>query len=331
MSAGKVFLTGLRVLAVWLLFAFCFAIAGTLSGTAQRVQQNMQQQQQAQQKQQPAQPQAQQQSQQQPQPAFQTTPGQVMAPFLFFSFCVGIMISYLILRSSWSGLTLVGVMFAAMYGISTISTQVESLFFLRDKMPPGLIGALFLQGTIAMALIAPLSVLVLGKWRAAAGAAVALPEPARLSGTSAAWRVALLVVVFEFLYMFFGYYVAWRNPALRQYYHGQDFSSFFGALKSNWVNAPTIYALQVFRSLLYVACVWPLLRMLRVAQWEKSAAVALFLAAWTTILLLPNPLMPAIVARSHFWETLFFNLIYGVVLGWLLGRNAPARAAATPR
>jgi hypothetical protein len=35
-------------------------------------------------------------------------------------------------------------------------------------------------------------------------------------------------------------------------------------------------------------------------------------------LLLPNPLMPASVARSHFWETLGFSLVFGALAGWLL-------------
>jgi hypothetical protein len=218
-------------------------------------------------------------------------------------------------------------MFVAIFGISTIVTQVESLFFLQAKMPAGMIRGLFVEGLIASVLIAPLAVLVLGKWKAAPPTTAQI-APARLSAASTAWRIALLVAVFEFLYMFFGYYVAWQNPALRQYYGGQEMPSFFAALKSNWVSQPRIYGLQVFRALLYVACVFPLLRMLRVARWEKAAGVALFLASWTTVLLMPNPLMPASVARSHFWETLAFNLTFGALLGWLLGKTAPSRDAA---
>ena len=70
--------------------------------------------------------------------------------------------------------------------------------------------------------------------------------------------------------------------------------------------------------MLYIVCVFPLVRMLRVGRWESAAAVALFLSVWTTVLLLPNPLMPASVARSHFVETLGFSLVFGSLLGWLL-------------
>jgi hypothetical protein len=38
--------------------------------------------------------------------------------------------------------------------------------------------------------------------------------------------------------------------------------------------------------------------------------------------------MPASVARSHFWETLGFSLVFGALAGWLLCFTAPAPQAA---
>jgi hypothetical protein len=54
-----------------------------------------------------------------------------------------------------------------------------------------------------------------------------------------------------------------------------------------------------------------------------ALVAALFSACWTTVLLLPNPLMPASVARSYFWETLGFSLVFGALAGWLLCFAAP--------
>lgn len=296
MSTGKVFEIGLKILTVCLLLAVCLVIGGALAGTA-RIAQKV--------------------------PSVQTTQMQFLLPFVAFCLCVGIVVSYLILRSSWHGVTLAVVIFVATYGISTIATQVESIFFLSAKFPQGMIRALILQGAIAMALFAPLAVFILGKWRATPPA-VASPATARLTASSFTWRIALLVVAFLFLYMFFGYYIAWQNPDLRQYYGGTNFSSFYDALKSNWVKMPSLYLLGMFRAVVYIACVFPLIRMLRVARWERAAAVAFFLSAWTTGLFLPNPLMPMSVARSHFWETLAFNLTFGTLLGWLLGKTTPS-------
>jgi hypothetical protein len=216
-------------------------------------------------------------------------------------------------------------MFVGMYGISTVVSQIESIVFLSTKLPHVMVRAIFVQGAIATALFAPLAVLVQGKWRVAMPSAVP-PAPERMRVASAARRLALLIIAFVFLYMFSGYYVAWQNPEVRTYYGGPEWPSFFASLKGNWLNSHWIYPLASLRAVLYVAFMFPLIRMLRVARWESATAAALFLSAWTTTLLLPNPLMPASVARSHFWETLGFSLVFGTLLGWLL--NTPSSAIA---
>jgi len=186
-----------------------------------------------------------------------------------------------------------------------------------------------LQGAIATALFAPVAVLLLGKWRNPSKTP-ASPAPARMSAPSAAWRLAIIVVAFVFLYMFFGYYVAWQNPTVRQYYGGFEYSSFFAALKATWMYHRSIYLLQVSRALLYAACLYPLIRMLRVARWETALAMALFLSVWTTVLLLPNPMMPSSVAHAHFWETLGFSLVFGALAGWFLSTRGQPPLEATP-
>jgi hypothetical protein len=299
MQIKKALITGLRIVAVCLLFVFCMAVGLSLSGITRLA------------------PQA---------PAGPVT---ILFPLLIFSLSVGIITSYLILRSGWHGWPLAGAMFLAAYGISTVVNQLESLFFLSSKLGPGMIRAIFVQGAIATALFAPLAVLVLGRWTAKLPPLVP-PAPAPISAASAVWRIALLVIAFVFLYMFFGYYVAWQNPELRKYYGGSDWPSFFAAMKGNWHNSPWIFPLASFRALLFVGFMYPVIRMLRVARWESAAATALFLASWTTGLLLPNPLMPPSVARSHFCETLAFSLVFGPLLGWLMSAPPSTVTPTTP-
>lgn len=319
MTSGKVLLTGLKILAVCLVFALCFVVGTALSGLnrigpqASPMQQAVSPEPQA-----DGRPQA-------PQ-----MPANLLLTFLLVSVSSGAALSYLILRASWHGWPLVGAIGVGMYGVSTVGPQMDSLFFLSNKLPRGLIPAVFLQGAIATALFAPLAVLLLGKWRPVPGTP-ALFGRARMRAFSAAWRVALMVVAFVFLYLFFGYYVAWQNPALRQYYGGQAYSSFYASLEANWTYRPWIYSFQAFRALLYLACLYPLIRMLRVRRWETALAMALFLSVWTTALLLPNPMMPTSVAHSHFRETLGFSLVFGALAGWFLSpreRVAAQRATA---
>jgi hypothetical protein len=307
MTLRTILLIGLRILAVCLLFAVCFVAGGALSGIDKIAQQPVAPQ--------PASPA----NQQIPQ-----MPEDFLRGFLIFTLCVGGTLSYLILRSRWHGWMLAGAIFVSMYGISTVASQLDSIAFLSNKLPPGMIRAIFVQGAIAAALFAPLAVVALGKWRAASVRPPIPPPAAPLKLASILLRLAILVVAFVFLYMFFGYYVAWRNPELQRYYGGPELATFWAALRHNWTSSPWIYALAAFRALLYIACLYPLVRMLHTSRRESALAAALFSACWTTVLLLPNPLMPASVARSHFWETLGFNLVFGALAGWLLCSTAPA-------
>lgn len=309
MHTKKVLMITMKILLVCFLFSICMAVGSALSGLDRVAQQRSS-----------SQVTEAAQASQQEAPRAQPAPVDIFLPFLIFSLCVGTVVSYLILRSSWHGWALAVALFAGIYGISTVTTQIESIVFLSSKLPRGMLRALFVQGAISAALFVPLAVLGLGRWRAAMPGA-ASQTPPRMSIASAAWRIAVLTIAFVFLYMFFGYYVAWQNPAVRSYYSGPDWPTFYASLKGNWQNSPWIFAVATGRALLYVAFVFPLIRMLRVARWESAMAAALFLSAWTTILLLPNPLMPASVARSHFWETLGFSLVFGTLLGWLL--NTP--------
>jgi hypothetical protein len=305
MATRTILLTGLRILVVCFLFAACVTASGVLSGLDKVAQQSI-----------ASEPDALAHQQVPP------MPDNFLRSFLIFTLCVGGILSYVILRASWHGWVLVAAIFVSMYGISTVASQVESVAFLSEKLPHGMIRAIFVQGAIAAALFAPLAVLVLGKWRPASIRVPKSPAvPPKLP--SILLRVAILVAAFVFLYMFFGYYVAWRNPELQRFYGGPELATFWAAWRHNWISSRWIYALAAFRALLYVGCLYPIVRMLHTSRRESALAAALFSACWTTVLLLPNPLMPASVARSHFWETLGFSLVFGALAGWLLCFTAP--------
>ena len=306
MTIRTILLTGLRILVVCVLLAMCFAVSSMLSGLDKIGQRTVASQ--------PVPP---------GQQHVPQMPEGFLSSFLIFTLCSGGTLSYLILRSRWHGWMLAGAVFVSMYGISTVASQLDSVALLSNKLPPGMIRAIFVQGAIAAALFAPLAVLTLGKWRAASVRAPILPAvPQKLASILA--RVAILVAGFVFLYMFFGYYVAWRNPELRHFYGGPELATFWVSLRYNWTSARWIYGLAALRALIYIACLYPLVRMLHTSRWESALAAALFSACWTSVLLLPNPLMPASVARSHFWETLGFSLVFGALAGWLLCFTAPA-------
>src|SRR5262249_8409997 len=101
---------------------------------------------------------------------------QFLSTFLVFSVCVGFVVSYLTIRSSWQGWPLAGAISVGIDGVSTIANQIEPIFFLSEKLPHGMVRAIFMQGAITTLLFTPLAVLLLGKWRASAPSAAPHPS-----------------------------------------------------------------------------------------------------------------------------------------------------------
>jgi len=217
--------------------------------------------------------------------------------------------TYVILRSHWTGWKLILTVFFVFYGVNTLMPQIESAYFIT-RLPPGLLPRLFLAGLIIAAVFAPLAVLILGKARSKANETSRLEMPVR------AWIVksCAIVVVYLFLYFTFGYFIAWKNPAVRAYYGGGDPESFVAHIASLLRDEPLLFVLQAVRALLWLAIAVPVIRMMKGEWWESGLAVALLFAVMTSQLLLPNPLMPDEVRMVHLVETATSNFLFG----WLV-------------
>ena len=217
--------------------------------------------------------------------------------------------TYVILRSRWTGWKLILTVFFVFYGVNTLMPQIESAYFIT-RLPPGLLPRLFLAGLIIAAVFAPLAVLILGKARSRANETSRLEMPVRT------WIVksCAIVVVYLFLYFTFGYFIAWKNPAVRAYYGGGDPESFVAHITSLLRDDPLLFLLQAVRALLWLAIAVPVIKMMRGEWWESGLAVALLFAVMTSQLLLPNPLMPDEVRMVHLLETATSNFLFG----WLL-------------
>jgi len=229
-------------------------------------------------------------------------------------------ITTIILRSRWSGWKLVGSIFLAFYGLNTVVAQIESIVFLPHQLPPGMISQLFLMGAITAGLFSPLAVLILGKMRRESESHAPHPRQGLPLGEWA-WKLAVIAAAYVTLYFAFGYFVAWKNPAVRAYYGGTDPGSFFAQIAWIWRTTPWMFPLQALRAMLWTAFALPVIRMHKGRPWEVGLAVGLLFAVWTSQLLLPNPYMPEAVARSHLVETAPSNLIFGCIVGWLLSQR----------
>jgi hypothetical protein len=221
--------------------------------------------------------------------------------------------SYVILRSRWTSGRLILTIFFIFFGVSTVMPQIESAYFIT-RLPPGMLPRLFLAGLIMAATFAPLAVLILGKAKRSRNETL----PLRISPA----KLLLIVVAYVVLYFTFGYFIAWKNPAVRAYYGGSDPAGFISHITSLVRSEPSLFLLQAVRALMWTAIAVPVIKMMKGEWWERGFAVALLFAVMTSQLLLPNPLMPDEVRMAHLLETATSNFLFGWLVVLILRGNS---------
>ena len=181
--------------------------------------------------------------------------------------------TYLIRRSQWTGWKLILTVFFLFYGVNTLMPQIETAYFIT-RLPPGLLPRLFVAGLIIAAVFAPLAVLILGKARSPADET---SGDSRLEMPISAWitRSCAIVIAYLFLYFTFGYFIAWKNEAVRAYYGGSDPGSFVTHIANMLRAEPLLFLLQIVRALLWAAMAVPVIKMMKGNWWETGLAVAL--------------------------------------------------------
>ncbi len=226
---------------------------------------------------------------------------------------------WLLVRSRRYGWRLAATMALVFYAVQTCLPQLEALIFpaFARHLPPGTLRGILLAGLAHALLWMPIAVLAFGKWRPDQHAltAVTRSRPA-LCGWQ--WRLPLAMAAYVALYFTFGYYVAWRNPAVTAYYGGQDPGTFLAQLQSVWAETPWLFGAQALRGLLWVLVALPVIRSLERTPGETMLAIGLlFAVVMNAGLLLPNPHMPPEVRLTHLVETASASLLFGALVGWL--------------
>jgi hypothetical protein len=250
----------------------------------------------------------------------------LLRPLLAYTFLISLVTAWIIQRSRWRGLKLIAALVFTFYGLMTFISQIETFAYLRAKMPPGLIKNLFVMGAVAAFLFVPLAVLIMRKIR---GPEQPHAERA-LTLKSQAVRFGILAIVYVVLYYLFGYYVAWQNPELRLYYSGTtELKNLYQQMLSNVMGTPWMLPFQFGRGLLWALFAYPVVRMLNTRRIETAGIIAVLFGVGSFALLIPNPLMPASVAHSHFWETMWCDLLLGAIVGRVLTDDTKPIAGQT--
>lgn len=230
-------------------------------------------------------------------------------------------LAYLVLRSRLAGPKLAWVIGIAFYGVHTLLQQVETLAFpaVADRMPAGMLPRLFASGALFAVLIAPASVILLGKWRPAPDQPQLVLERWSLPSHWVS-RLSASILLYEVVYFGFGYFVAWRTPGLPEFYHGHDPGTLLGQLANVVADSPWLLVLQAARGACWTLIAVVLMQTSRGGIWEASLAIGLFFSITVAVQLsFPNPYMPDYVVRAHQRELMASNLTFGVLVSLLWG------------
>jgi len=260
--------------------------------------------------------------------------GDILLWLFVVSLLQAAVVTYLVLEATWSGWRITGALFLVVLNMWMTQTAVESVSYLRGHIFQGQVASGFatqavVTGLVIATLFAPFAVWMLGGFRRIApGATIECVHwsAARWTGTLAATTVAFVA-----LYYLCGYYIAWQNPALRQFYSGTtEIRPFWGQIGWTWSSTPWMVPLQAGRGLLFVAMTLPAVRMLRGGPVRVAFGTALMYVGWdgSLGLIMPNPIFPPSVAHSHLVELMVWGLLFGSFVGWIVGRGRAAAETA---
>lgn len=257
----------------------------------------------------------------------QPEPGLLVA-LLALCVLISLAVTPTVLRARRGGWRLAVALAVLVYGEMTVLSQLETVVYLQH-VTREFLTSIFVFGALFAATFAVAAVLILG--RARSGATAGAP-PWSPGWPGWLWRIAVVAVLHVATYYTAGYYLAWKNPAVRQYYGGTDPGSFLLQLKSIAVGTPWMFPYQLAQGVLWALLVVLLVRMLAGSRLQVAVIAAFFLGViGPCMLLLPNPVMPETVRVTHLVETIVSRVVFGFVAVWLLrsaGSTSPREVPA---
>lgn len=202
--------------------------------------------------------------------------------------------------SSTSGWSLVLRLFVLGWIVGSANSLVEAVFFNVLTLSQTLVPAIF--AAIVFAILAPLAGFLSNLWNKR--------SPVSEIGDFTPLALLLVILAYEFLYWGAGTIVF---PYIAHFYESRALPPAF-----------EVAAVQVVRSLIFVAAAYPLLKGgLRGAPLRLALVYGII--GGLAPLLLDNPYMPADIRFYHAVETSVSNFIFGVVVGFLFDRRRRTR------
>jgi hypothetical protein len=244
---------------------------------------------------------------------------QVLGLFLG-SLIYSVVLTYIVVRSRWSGVRLALLVFWIVFGITTLLAQVESIVFLQylvSIMSAEMLTKVIEQATLYALFCALFAPLIHGRLLAASQREASAPSGLLKSmGVGEwAWKLAAIAVIYVVIYIAAGMFIfrTLAGPAFDEYYHGLQMPS--------W-----IVPFQFARAMLWVLVALPILRAIEGKRWEAALAMALaFSFLMSGFLFAPNSVMPDRIRLSHLVELTVSNFVFGWIVAWMLSRGFSTR------
>ena len=216
-------------------------------------------------------------------------------------------------RLHTGGWRLVGAIFLLFYGVKTFLVGLEAVY-LTDVLPPPLARSLFVNGLIVAVVFAPAAVWLLGRRQASAELDATAEGARRTPRTVARWPGRLLLAgVLYFILFVAGGLLLFRPLATA-------LDPVEAAAYGAGFEAPAWLPLFIVaRGILWALLALPAIRGLGCRSWANGLVLGLvFAVLMANNLLFPGDIAPTMRA-AHFVELFVENLLYGLLLVWLVG------------
>ncbi|MHC4480208.1 MAG: hypothetical protein ACYS8K_02050 [Planctomycetota bacterium] len=237
-------------------------------------------------------------------------PWEMLGWFCLSQFLIVAVLAYPILRSRWSGTQLTCVVFVVYFGVRTFVGLAQAVL-----VAPGLISihtAAFMSahGFLVAVVSSFLIVLIMGRLKQQAP--VSESSRLHLPAGEWLWKLAVCLLFGTALYLM-GQLILW--PRLGDFYQRFGLAPLGERL-----------ILEVGRSLLLVAFVLPVVKMMKGGRREAAITVALVLCVLGGVapMLIPSALLPDDVRLVQLSEMGASNFLYGLLVGYLFSRQPGA-------
>jgi hypothetical protein len=252
----------------------------------------------------------------------------MVLPLLLVCLVDAVILTALLFHCRWRGWRLAAAVSLLLFGVETFLAQMEVFYFnLALGLPTGTILRIVGSGAVRALIIAPLAVLITGRWtisRAQGEDTELLAAGAWSSWRGLALSGLLLAAAYVVVYFCFGYFLAWQSEAVRLFYSGStQLQSFLAHMRDRVLHgSPTLVPFQLLRGGLWAGLALLVIRMTEGTPRRHALLTALLFGGVLSVpCLLPNPYLPTDVRMVHFVEILSSMLLFGALAGGILSRS----------